>query len=133
MADAINQAKNQRGKIVSEDSGVIDRIEMMLEQGKYRPYNRSAPGTSYRVRRKGNTTLHVLMFVFLSILMCCKICQVTQGENIEKPCNKVANYEPSSETNAEEVDANRKLKDYNQPQSKGVPSAIELLTRLNNL
>lgn len=74
MADAINQAKNQRGKIVSEDSGVIDRIEMMLEQGKYRPYNRSAPGTSYRVRRKGNTTLHVLMFVFFSILICCKIC-----------------------------------------------------------
>ena len=41
--------------------GVIDRIEIMLEQGKYRPEGRTKlpENCGYRVRRKGQPTIFV--------------------------------------------------------------------------
>ena len=43
-------------------SGVLDKIEEMLEQGKYRPDGTQRTG--YRVRRKGQPTVYVCKLLY---------------------------------------------------------------------
>lgn len=42
--------------------GVLDKIEQMLEEGKYRPDG--VQRTAYRIRRKGQPTVYVNLFFF---------------------------------------------------------------------
>lgn len=49
----------------SSSGGVLDKIEQMLAEGKYRPDNLDGVKKGgYRIRRKGQPTVYVRIFLF---------------------------------------------------------------------
>lgn len=56
-AKMANEKSRQQNADSANIGGVLDKIEQMLEEGKYRPDG--VPRTGYRIRRKGQPTVYV--------------------------------------------------------------------------
>jgi hypothetical protein len=73
--------QNEDNTSAAAAGGILDKIEDMLAQGKYRPDGPDGqPRTGYRIRRKGQPTIYVRFSLYKSLIKMTFLIEISGGE-----------------------------------------------------